>query len=76
VHCDRRITATGVQQLLLRENKGLVHSKTIRRRIHESGLKSRKPRKLPLLSRVNKKKRLHFYQQAEGSHPEGSHILA
>jgi len=59
---NRAITSTEIQGRLLHEREAVVQSKTIRRRIQETGLFSRRPRFLPYVSPVNVRKRLAFYE--------------
>lgn len=57
---NRRTTSTILQNELVAARNVHVSSRTIRRRLNEAGLTSRKPAKKPLLTREHKIQRLRF----------------
>lgn len=63
VQSDPFMSGPKIRAKLIEEHKSRPSVETIRRRIHEVGRHGRTPRKLPHISKVNKKKRLQFYEQ-------------
>lgn len=57
---NRRITGTVLKNDLANTRNLLVSSRTIRRRLNEAGLSSRRPAKKPLLTRQHRVQRLRF----------------
>lgn len=57
---DRFCTASTIAAEIKKSYNLNIHQKTISRRLHEFGLKGRRPRKKPMLSKKNIKQRLDF----------------
>lgn len=63
---NRKTTSTILQNELVAARNRLVSTRTIRRRLNESGLASRRPAKKPLLTREHRIQRLRFARNHQG----------
>lgn len=69
-----KTTAIELAEIVQKTSDTMVHPETIRNVLRKGGYHSRIPRKKPLISEVNRKKRMDFVKKYENIDPDFSEL--